>query len=168
VDPRQEPARPPVEWRPLGEERSWRAEQDPSSTATLREERGPDGAPGFVLRFSLGGGAPARQAVAAVHPATGLSEYDRVMFRGRADRPMRVSLELRVPATGERWRRSIYLSPESREVTVFLDNMRPVGHTATWRPDVSKVDSLLVVADTTNRKPGDSGTVWISDVRYAR
>jgi hypothetical protein len=36
------------------------------------------------------------------------------------------------------------------------------------RPDLAAVRSVLFVVDTVNAKAGDSGQVWLDDVRYER
>ena len=41
--------------------------------------------------------------------------------------------------------------------------MLPAGPTATIKPPLADVRSLLFVVDTTNTKPGTSGLIWITD-----
>ena len=91
---------------------------------------------------------------------------DRVAFTARADRPMRVSLQLRLPGgkDGERWRQSVYLDEQPRQITVRLRDLTPVGVTTTRRPFVAPIQGLLFVVDTVNTKPGSAGTVWISNI----
>jgi hypothetical protein len=91
---------------------------------------------------------------------------ERIRFTGRADRPMRLSLQVRVPGgpDGRRWRRSVYLDSTPRTIDVRLGDMEPVGPATSLRPIVARVQSILFVVDTVNAQPGSSGTVWISGV----
>ena len=80
------------------------------------------------LRYGLGGAASASPYVAFVMPAgPDLQKFSQLTFIGRADKPTRVSVQLRDPigSQGERWHRSVYLDPEPREVTVYFDDMTP-------------------------------------------
>ena len=108
---------------------------------------------------------------ALVKPAgPALSGYDRLMFTARADRPLRLSVQLRVPTPGdgERWHRSVYIDETPREITVFFDEMTPRGVTAQRRPVLSNVRDLLFVIDSVNTKPGSSGVIWLDDLKYGR
>jgi hypothetical protein len=123
------------------------------------------------LRWALGGTDAESPHAALVKPAgPALSGYDRLLFTARADQPMRLSVQLRVPtaAGGERWHRSVYIDETPRQVTVFFDEMAPRGVTTQRRPVLSDVRDLLLVIDTVNTKPGTSGVLWIDDVKYAR
>lgn len=123
------------------------------------------------LRYALGGAASASPYAALVMPAgPALSGYDRLMFTGRADRPMRLSVQLRAPGgqQGERWHRSVYLDPAARDISVYFDDLTPRGVTTRRRPVLSLVDSVLFVVDTVNTTLGGSGRIWIDNVRYAR
>lgn len=123
------------------------------------------------VRYALGGAASASPYAALVMPAgPALSGYDRLMFTGRADRPMRLSVQLRVPGgqQGERWHRSVYLDTTARDISVYFDDLTPRGVTTRRRPVLSLVDSVLFVVDTVNTTLGGSGRIWIDNVRYAR
>jgi hypothetical protein len=87
-----------------------------------------------------------------------------------SDRPMRMSVQLRVAngGMGERWRRSVYLDATPREISVLFDDMTAVDPGTPRRPDLAAVRSVLFVVDTVNAKAGDSGQVWLDDVRYER
>ena len=85
------------------------------------------------LRYGLGGAASASPYAAFVMPAgPDLQKFTQLTFIGRADKPTRVSVQLRDPigSAGERWHRSVYLDPEPREVTVYFDDMTPRGATS--------------------------------------
>ena len=96
--------------------------------------------------------------------------YDRVRFSTRAERPMRVSVQVRAVAgtTLERWQRSVYLEPEDRDRVVHFADMTPVGATRSTHPTLTDVRSLMFVIDTTNTKPGSSGRIWLSSVRLEK
>jgi hypothetical protein len=99
-----------------------------------------------------------------------LPQYDRLVFTANADKPMRLSVQLRVPGgqEGERWQRSVYVDTMPRDITVFFNDMRPAGPARGERPALEAVDSVLFVVDTTNTALGSSGRVWIDNVRYGR
>lgn len=107
---------------------------------------------------------------AAVRPNVDLAAFNRVTFVARADRPMRISVQLRTPngIEGNRWLRSVYLDQSPRQVTVSFDDMTPVGSAPSPHPELSKVQSVLFVVDTVNSKPGSSGQFWLDDVKYGR
>ncbi len=52
-----------------------------------------------------------------------------IAFRGRADRPMRLSVQIRVVTAGEgkRWQRSIYLDESDRDIVIPFADMTAVG-----------------------------------------
>ena len=81
---------------------------------------------------------------------------------------MRVSIQVRaeVPnARPERWQRSVFVDASDRERVVAFDDMTPVGETHTPRPPRASVRNVMFVVDTTNTKPGQSGRIWIKNVR---
>jgi hypothetical protein len=99
-----------------------------------------------------------------------ISKYNRLMFTARADHPLRLSVQLRVPRQeqGERWHRSVYLDPTPRTVMVYFDDLTPRGATSERRPPLSEVQSVLFVVDTVNTSVGTNGQIWIDDVKYGR
>jgi hypothetical protein len=123
------------------------------------------------FRFALGGALSESPFAALVVPAgPDIAKYDRLMFTGRATRPMRVSVQLHAPGgtAGERWHRSVYLDQTERETTIFFEDMRPRGVTSQPRPVLASVHSVLFVIDTVNADTGTSGQFVIDDIRYAR
>jgi hypothetical protein len=95
--------------------------------------------------------------------------YDRLMFSARADRPMRLSVQLRASeGGGERWHRSVYLDQTPRTVDLPFSEFRPRGTTSSALPVLSKVDAILLVIDTVNAKIGSNGQIQIDDIRLAR
>jgi hypothetical protein len=84
---------------------------------------------------------------------------------------MRISMQLRIPrgtADAERWRRSVYVDDTLRDITVFFDEMVPVGATTTRRPALDQVESVLFVVDSVNTMPGTAGRLVLDDIRYER
>jgi hypothetical protein len=123
------------------------------------------------LRYALAGTLEEGPFVALTMPAGAVAGYDRLTFTARASKPMRVSVELRLPLStleGERWHRSVYLDETPRVITVFFDEMTPRGRTTQKRPDLSIAQTVLFVVDSLNTPPGSSGQIWIDDVAYER
>jgi hypothetical protein len=149
----------------------WTVETDPTSLAALDVIRAVDGRE-LALRFGLAtGGSLGQFAAWGVATDGGLAAYDRITFQARADKPMRLSIQLRVvvsPTEQERWQRSVYIEPADREITVFFDDVSPIGTTRTFRPPLAEVSSIVFAIDTTNTRPGTSGRVWLRSVRLAK
>jgi len=123
-----------------------------------------------LLRFAISGTAADSPYAAFVIPATpAIASYDQLVFTARADKPMRLSVQLRAPdGQGERWHRSVYLDQTPRTIDLRFADFREQGETRSTRPDLSKVDSLLFVVDTVNTKTGSNGLIQIDDIKYAR
>jgi hypothetical protein len=136
-----------------------RAALDVVTTATGRELR---------LRYALAGGAAfGEYAAAVVATPGGLAAGDRLAFTGRAERPMRISVQFRVtvsPSQDERWQRSVYLDGADSPRTVAFDDFTPVGRTRTPRPPAAAVHSIVFAVERGNTKPGSSGRFWLTDV----
>jgi hypothetical protein len=149
----------------------WTVEHDAASEARSVPEQG---SIPFALRFRyrLAGGTRTGQYAALVtRPITMPGDATALAFAASADRPMRVSLQLRQPdggSDGRRWRRSIYLDTAEREVAVTVDDMRPIEPGQPAHPDPGRVHAVLFVVDTLNTRPGESGEVVVRDVRFVR
>jgi hypothetical protein len=147
----------------------WTMETSAASKAALdvvAMERGTQ----LALRYAIGGAASESPYAAFVLPAdASIAQYDRLIFTGRADRPTRVSVQLRQPgsADGQRWHRSVLMDTAPKEITVFFNDLRPIG-TAAPQPALTAVDSILFVLDTVNTRLGGNGRIWIDDVKYGR
>ena len=141
----------------------WGVERDARSPAEL--ERSADG---VGLRFTLTDAADvvpfaALDATTTIPPgSTGIA------FRGRADRPMRLSVQIRVVTAGEgkRWQRSIYLDERDRDIVIPFAEMTAAGALASGPPDVANVRTILWVADTVNTDRGSSGRFLLDQVRF--
>lgn len=147
----------------------WRTEHDPNSLAAS-DLVGPADRREHLFRFGLAGGAPGRQVAAlALDTPQGIGGFARIGFTIRADRPMRVSVQLRSDeASPDRWQRSVYVDRFDQDRTVLLDEMTPVGVTRSEKPPLDRTRALLFVVDLTNTKPGTSGQVWIRNVTLQR
>jgi len=168
------PARPPArESKGLfdGREAGWSTETDPTSLAAFDVLRGTR-VPELALRFGLATGDDTHQFVAlGVVTPDGSGAYDRLTFEARAEKPMRVSVQLRAPVNPdyqERWERSVYLDQTDRAISVFFDDMMPIGTTQTYRPPLPNVRSIVFAIDRTNTQAGTSGRIWLRNVRLER
>jgi len=153
-----------------GPAEGWTIATSAGSEAALDVVRGAHGTE-LALRYAIGGAASSSPfAALTVSAGPNLARADRLLFTARADRPMRLSVQVREPAgqDGYRWQRSVYLDTVPREIAVYFDDMRPAGETPRALPSLADVDSVMFVIDTINTPLGGSGRVWIDDVRYAR
>ncbi len=148
---------------------AWAAEQSERSQAEIEAVR--QGSFNAALfRFALTGTASSAPFAAVALPIDGLHEADTIALRARADRPLRVSVELRGPAGGRegRWRRSVYLDETARELRVPVSSLAPAGPADAAAPDPQSVRSLLVVVDGVNAAPGQAGQIWIEAAALTR
>jgi hypothetical protein len=137
----------------------WGVEHDPGTRAEL-ERGGLD----VGVRYALAG-RPATAPYAALVAATEIdSRAAGLAFRGSADGPMRISVQLRAGA--RRWGRSVYLDQFSREVVIPFADMRPIDPDGSRQPALAGVRSVLFVVDTMNAHPGHSGRFAVADVRF--
>ena len=168
-------ARPPsTDSKRLFDERGtegWSTETDATSLAAVDLRRGAT-APELTFRFGMATGDTKDQFTAlGVTTPDGIEPFDRLTFDARADKPMRISVQLRAPVNPdfqERWERSVYLEPTDRSISVFFDDMTPVGATQTVRPPRSAVRSIVFVVDRTNTQAGTSGRIVLRSVGLER
>ncbi|MGH8311271.1 MAG: hypothetical protein ACRETX_15940, partial [Steroidobacteraceae bacterium] len=118
------------------------------------------------------GPATSHPFAAFVVPAgAAIAKANRLTFKVHADRPMRVSVQLRAPGAdpaGERWHRSVFVDTSPREIAVAFDDMTPQGQTSTPLPPLDRVTALLFVVDTVNTPAGTGGQLFVDDVRFER
>jgi len=140
----------------------WTIESDRSSTATIALDR-----TDVRLRYQLGGGAPAGQYVALACGATGATPVEAIAFTASSPRPMRVSVQIRLPGgvNGQRWQRSVYIDGSEQRIRVPLATMEPV-EARSLRPIAARIQSFLLVIDTLNARPGASGDVVFRDLDF--
>jgi hypothetical protein len=128
-------------------------------------------APPVRLVYALASGARASQYAALATPDVGaLSWAGWLRLRLSADRPMRVSLQLREPTGGggaRRWQRSLVVGPEPATRIVPIAAFRPLEDASGPVP-VTRVRSVLLVVDTTNTPPGQAGQVTVHEIRAER
>ncbi|MFI5178890.1 MAG: CehA/McbA family metallohydrolase [Vicinamibacterales bacterium] len=174
-EPVRAPARPaPATSRPMFDGRSaegWHVESDPTSLAAVDVGSATTGAE-LRFRFGLAGGTPIAQVAALViDTPSGLASSDRLAVTIRAERPMRISVQLRAAAIGrpgeDRWQRSIYIDSAAQDRTIAWSEMTPVGATERG-PALAEVRSILFAVDLTNTKAGASGRVWIKSAQLQR
>ncbi len=140
----------------------WRTETDSASRAEISHAQPPDGPATFT--YQLGNGDRSGQyAALTVGVGTALTERTQLAVRAQAVRPMRVSIQIRSPQSGERWQKSIYLDSEIRETIIPFSEMTPVGSSGTFDP--ARADTVMFVVDLANATPGTSGSFTIHDLR---
>jgi hypothetical protein len=174
-----EPARPPARTaaatgQPIFDGRStagWDVEHDVTSLAAVDLAPSTTGAE-LRFRFGLAGGtALAQVAALVVMTPTGVATSDHLAFTIRAERPMRLSVQLRAAAAGrsgeDRWQRSIYVDATAQDRTIAWSELTPVGATDRG-PALGEVRGILFAVDLTNTKPGASGRVWIKNVQLQK
>jgi hypothetical protein len=122
------------------------------------------------VRYALGGSSDS-PAYVALRMGAGedLSRFDRIVFDAGADKPMRISVQLRIrTATGNvYWRRSVYLDHRTREMVVKFADLVPVAD-APPVPPLSEIEAVLFVVDPTHTPLGSAGSFWIDEVRFGR
>lgn len=145
----------------------WTLEKDAESVASAEVGYGPWGSQVLQLTYDLAGGMPRGQYAAAVTPLDPqeFPAWDRVRFRAGASPQTRISVQVRDDRTGRRWKRSVVVGGEPREIVVRLDDMSFAEPRLGGRPPRGGLGSLLFVIDTTHTRPGTSGRVWIDDVQ---
>lgn len=148
---------------PLPIASEWRVEKDPESSGRA------SGAGDVVtLEYKLRSDARASQFAAAVADLRETPALKRLVFRGRAVKTMRVSMQLRFSPNDARWTKSVYLGPEEREVIVEVGGMVPADRIAARMPQIATARSILFVVDLVNARPGDSGAFTVSALRATR
>jgi hypothetical protein len=143
---------------------SWRVEASPGSSGKIGLE-----GETVTLSYSMAAGATPSPFVAL---ATDLQRADAdvraVSFRGSADRPMRVSVQLRFNGDASaRWGRSVYLDATERLIVLDLKTFRAASGSLALPPP-SQASSLLFVVDLVNAVPGAKGSFAIDEASFVR
>ena len=160
--PIEVPPAPATTTRPIApDDPGWHVEKDATSVGVARPDAG-----GIDLTYQLGAGTPAGQFAALAETLDGAASADRIQFAGRADRPMRISVQIRLAGARDnaRWRRSVYLDATTRPIVLRLSDFEPVDSRTQLRPNAARVQSVLFVVDTVNTKPGTAGSLHVSAV----
>ncbi len=139
----------------------WTVEQHPGSVTEWKASE-----EGTRATFTLAGGRAAGQYAALVHPLPTDVGVDEVEFTIVASRPMRVSVQVRLPDAmrGERWMRSVYADTEPRRVRVRLREFSPADRPVSRTPVSARLQSILFVVDSPHTLPGSRGWFEVSDV----
>ncbi len=119
--------------------------------------------------WRLAPGPRASQYVALVTRIKGraLRSYSQLAFRARASRPMRLSVQLRIPrGGGRRWQRSVYIDTVPTDIVVPISEMTAIESASGRRMHLERADSLLFVVDTVNTAPGTAGETWLDSIRW--
>lgn len=160
---------PPASARLVWPAGAWRVEKDDRSAGRAETSAG-GGLVRHTLHYDLGRGAPSPFVALVTSDVSAMHDAARIAFRAASARPMRLSVQVRLldGALDRRWQRSVYLSPEPREIAVGFADMRLAGTGAreAFAPD--RIHSLLFVVDTVNARPGDGGVLWIESLRTER
>ena len=146
---------------------NWVIEKDPESQVSVRSFD-PLHPSMLQLDYELSKRKAKSAYAAVVHSViVNAAKHDRIVFSGRADRPMRLAVQLRLSdeSSIERWQRSVYLDESFREITVFFDQMKPIGQTNIKRFRLMDARALLFVIDTLNTRTGTPGAVSLKNVR---
>jgi hypothetical protein len=148
---------------PLPADSVWHVEKDPGSTATLTVSDGQ-----ATLAYTLLRGGRVSQFAAVATDLTRVpGQVQSIRLTASAQRPGRVSIQLRYPQQGGvRWGTSVYVDPIPRHHTITLDRLRPLDRQPGPAPDPTSASALLVVADLTNARPGDSNVIHVSGVSF--
>lgn len=139
---------------------SWAVEHHSATTAA---QKASDVLNEFT--FSFHAQAPG-QFAALVHPLDPAQAFEEIRFTVRADRPRRLSVQVRLPGSreGERWVRSVYADETPREVRVRLEDFEPADRQTSRRPVSARLQSLLFVVDEPHTVRGSAGRLEISAV----
>ena len=150
---------------------AWTAEASEGSDSALRNGSLEDGSPTLDWNFRLAGGERASPYAAMRFPVSaGLTAYDRVQLRARADRPMRVWAQVRTSAQAgsQRWGRTFYVDESLTSIELQFAEFRPLDSPPGEPLPLDRVDSLLLVVDTLNATPGSGGRIQIAELWFAR
>jgi hypothetical protein len=121
--------------------------------------------------FALGPG-PRTHAAVCEWRERDLSGARGLLFRTRASRLLRFDVQLRTADSGGRdgvriWRRSIRASGAWEQQQVAIEQLKSYDARG-GTPDLSRVRGIYFHVDEANLDPGQSGTLWLDDVRIAR
>jgi hypothetical protein len=150
----------------------WDVEHDPTSVAAL-DVAPAIGGTELRLRFGLSNQITPAPAVALTYTApAGLAGFGGLTFTARAERPMRVSVQLRAPRPNRsdwyRWQRSVFIDTADATRTVGFADFRPVGTDQPPAAQLGAARSIMFVIDPVNTKRGTSGRFWIKQAVLQR
>jgi hypothetical protein len=150
----------------------WRIEAASRAVMAFEVARGPASGRELRVRWGLPGGTSESPYAAIVTDTPdGVAGYDRLSFTARAERPMRISVQLRAAdasTAAERWRRSVYLDTSAARRTISFDEFTPAERGRSTMPDRERVRSIIFSVDTTNTREATSGRFWLGEVTLER
>jgi hypothetical protein len=164
--PREVTPGAPLDLLAAGPATTWAVERDPRSRGAFArtEADGP-------LAFTFALAADDKNAWSALRVSLGQpgGRGAVLRLRGRATRPLRLSVQVRASAEQAdlRWRRSVYLDETTRTADVPVDLMAPVRRAVPER-ERPRANELLLVIDRVNTTPGSTGTIWIEGLELRR
>jgi hypothetical protein len=140
----------------------WNAEHDERSEIRTREE-----GEALVVEYTLATGEP-RSWVALARHEPGLGTATAFVITARAERPMRLAVQLRAADEGRdlRWSRSVFLDETPRTVTIPIEELEPVSGAAAG-VERRDADWLLLVVDRTHAADGARGTIRVDALGVA-
>jgi hypothetical protein len=145
--------------QPLPASDPWVVEHDDTSTGDIRilEDE-------IRFIFAIGGQQSNSPYAALALPIDSDQGFDRVALTIRADRPMRVSVQVRLPGPGggQRWGRSVYVDHTPKSFVLPFRGLAPLDAPSGQQPIEATVRGVLFVIDTVNADPGSTGTIWLS------
>jgi hypothetical protein len=144
----------------------WRIEKEQGSAGDVRvDEKSGE----VAFDYHLRDGVRVSQFVAAVIDLPrNPPPFEAVSFVARANGPSRVSVQLRFAGDAHaRWVKSVYVDSSPTPLTASVADFRRADGPPT-RPDAIRATSLLFVVDLTNARPGDRGSIRLSDLALAR
>ncbi len=163
------PVAPPASASLVWPAQTWHIEKDDASSGSWRTTV-EGGAIRHTVRYRLGSGATSPFVALATVDTGAMHDAARLAFRAASERPMRFSVQVRLldGAIERRWQRSVYLSPEPRDISISFADMREAGTGARAPFDPTRIHSLLFVVDSVNARPGDGGALWVEGIRTER
>jgi hypothetical protein len=140
----------------------WQVEHAPGSQAVIA----PAGPDLVQMNYHLDALASGSPYAALTWPLQVPAEARALRFTAQSDRPMRISVQMRMPGGtgGVRWRRSVYVDTVERELAIDLADFRPVEPETPAEFDPAHMTALLFVIDTVNTDPGAEGWVRVGRV----
>jgi hypothetical protein len=144
------------------EHAEWHVEHDPSSTATVLSD---DQVPGIAFELGRNAVSPFAALVAAVPRP--VAPFDAVSLDVTSQAPARISVQFRSNDGSARWRKSVYVGPQTERVLLRTSDFVPVEKGG---PDfdAAEAGAILLVVDLVNSLPGSSGRLVVHHLSLAR